>query len=154
MPKARPRKTALEKSLSRCRSIVEQSDPAPDGDALFVDCFELLNLMVFQDHCFDCLDSTKGVVDDLVHGGVVGDDLLGQLLHLGCKAVAWKKGHGEIEQQDQRDTPVQAEQIQKDHDAAEAVANSCGTSIIQKVMYFIDSCRQWAASSEEFFPSK
>ena len=34
------------------------------------------------------------------------------------------------------------------------VANSCGTSIIQKVMYCIDSCRQWAASSEEFFPSK
>ena len=67
--------------------IVEQSDPAPDGDALFVDCFELLNLMVFQNHCFDRLDSTKGVVDDLVHGGVVGDDLLGQLLHLGCKAV-------------------------------------------------------------------
>ena len=91
--------------------IVEQSDPAPDGDALFVDCFELLNLMVFQNHCFDCLDSTKGVVDDLVHGGIVGDDLLSQLLHLGCKAVAWKKGDREIEQQGQRDAPVQAEQI-------------------------------------------
>ena len=57
------------------------------------------------------LFSTKGVVDDLVHGGVVGDDLLGQLLHLGCKAVTWKKGDREIEQQGQRDAPVQAEQI-------------------------------------------